>query len=96
MGHRTVENVSVVVLRARAKEEVVVILVLDAVFESEREVHLRVVAKWNVLGRIEEVRALRRVGEKTPILLGGKRIQRWTQRIWRRARRLRIRRLRAG
>ncbi len=94
MGHHPVHDVSIVVLRSRAKHPVVVILVLDTVFESRRKVPLRVVAKWNVLDGVEEVRALRRVCEKTPILLCREWIQRWASRIWSRTRWLRIRRLR--
>jgi hypothetical protein len=45
------------------------------------------------IDRIEEVRALRRVSEKTPILFYRKRIQRWTQGIQSRTRWLRIRSL---
>src|SRR5271156_3521395 len=96
MGHRSVHQISIVVLESGAKHPVVEILVFDPIFESQREVQLRVFAKWNVLDGIKEFRTLRRVCEKTPILLGRKWIQRWTRRIWSRARRLRVRRLRTG
>src|ERR1700677_4090106 len=94
MGHHSVIDESVVVLRRGPKHPVLVILVFDAVFKAQRKVHLRVVTKRNVLDRVEEVRALRWVGEKTPILLGRKRIQWRTCWIWRRTRWLWIGRLR--
>src|SRR5277367_413878 len=96
MGHHPVHDESIVILRSGAKHPVVEILVFDAVFESQREVQLRICAKGNVLYGIKEVRALRRVCEKTPILLGRKWIQRWTRRIWSRTRWLRVWSLRAG
>src|SRR5271154_2150802 len=96
MGHRSVHHISIVVLGSGAKHPVVEILVFNAVFESQREVQLRICAKGNVLYGIEEIRALRRVCENTPILLGGKWIQRWTRRIWSRTRWLRVWSLRAG
>src|SRR5277367_1743248 len=68
MGHHPVHDVSVVVLRSCAKHPVVEILVFNSVLKPQREVQLRVFAKWNVLHRVEEIRALRRVCEKTPIL----------------------------
>src|SRR5271156_1111905 len=96
MGHRPVHDVSVVVLRSGAEHPVVEIFIFDAVFEAQGEVQLRVFAKRNVLHGVEEIRALRRVCEKTPILLGGKWIQRWTRRIWSGTRWLRVWGLRAG
>ena len=42
MGHYPVHDVSVVILRPSAKHPVVVVLVFDAVFESQRKVQLRV------------------------------------------------------
>src|SRR5580658_8591910 len=96
MGHHPIQDISMVVLRPGAKHPVVEVLVFDAVFQSQREVQIRVFAKRNVLHRIEEIRALRRVREKTPILLGGKWIQLWTRRIWRRTGPLRVRSLRLG
>ena len=59
VGHHAVHYVTVVVLRSLAKHPGVVILVLHAVLESEREIELRVVAQRNVLNGIEEVGALR-------------------------------------
>ena len=57
------------VLRRGPKHPVIVVLVLNAIFEAQRKVHLRVVIEWNVLDRVEEVGALRRVCQKTPILV---------------------------
>jgi hypothetical protein len=94
MGHRPVQEISVVLLRRGVKHPVVVILVLDAVFKSQRKVHLRVVAKWNVLDSVEKVCALRRVYQKTPILFCRKWIQRRTRRVWSRTWRMGVRSLR--
>jgi len=94
MGHDSVHDVSIVVLRSLAKHPIVVILAFDTVFESQREVLLRVFAERNVLDRIKEVRTLRRVGEKTPILFCGKRIQSRTRRVWSRTGWLSVRSLR--
>src|SRR5271154_7046797 len=94
MGHHPVHDVSIVVLRTGAEHPVVVILVFDTVFEPQRKVELRIVAKPNVLRWVEKVRAFRRVGKKTPILLCGEWIQRWTRRVWRWTRWARIWRLR--
>jgi hypothetical protein len=93
MGHHPVHDVSVLALRPSAEHPVFVILVFDPVFESHREPQIRVLTEQNVLRQIEEVCALRRVREKTPILLCRKWIQRRPFRIWSRTRWLRIRRL---
>ena len=42
MGHHPVHYVSILILRPGAKHPVVVILVFDTVFESQRKVQLRV------------------------------------------------------
>src|ERR1700722_3176143 len=90
MGHHPVHDVSIVVLKPGAKYPVVEILVFDTVFESQREVRLWVFAQRNVLRRVEKVRALRRVCEKTPILLSREWIQGGTCWVWSRTRWTRI------
>src|SRR5271155_5220971 len=84
MGHRSVYHISIVVLGSGAKHPVVEILIFDAVFESQREVQLWVIARRDVFDGIEEVRALRRVREKAPILLGREWIQWRTRGVRRR------------
>jgi hypothetical protein len=58
MGHHSVHDVSIVVLRSGAKHPIVEILVFDAIFEPKREVQLRIFAERDVLYAVEEVRAL--------------------------------------
>src|ERR1700722_4856344 len=94
MGHHSVHDVAIVVLRTGAKHPVVKILVFDTIFESKRKGEAGIAVEPNVLSWVEKVRTLGRIRQETPILLSRKWIQRRPRPIWRRTRWVRIRRLR--
>ena len=76
MRHHAAHDVTVMVLRPGAQHPVVVVLILRAILQPEREIPLRPGAQANVFRRIEEIRIQSRMREEAPILLCGKRVQR--------------------
>ena len=77
MRHHAAQDVTVMVLRYGAQHPVVVVLILRAIFQPERDIPLRIVRQANVLRRIEEIGMQRRASKKTPVLISRKQVQRW-------------------
>src|ERR1700733_13290290 len=90
MWHHSAQDVTVMVLRSGAEHPVAVVLILRAIFQPEREISLRIVPQANVFRWIEEIGMQRRPSKKTPVLLRGKRVQRWSTGVAHMARWLRI------
>src|ERR1700733_775087 len=90
MWHHSAQHVTVMVLRSGTEHPIAVVLKLRAIFQPERDIPLPIVPQANIFRRIEEIGMQRRPSKKAPVLLSGKRVQRWPTGVAHIARWLRI------